>query len=356
MKKKTMALLLTLVFGGVLIACGSGGTDEAGDAAPAAAEETAEEEVSEEETGAAEEAATEEAAVDNSDIKIGYICGDLTNQGWLIINDGVQNAAKDLGVDFQLVTTTTGDVGSFLNAFEDLRNMNCDAIVFGAAQVEAIDAIEKAVADGIPCIEIDTPSGAEGTYTIGISNYDAAVAGAKWMAEAIGNQGTVICLNGSQSMISGQERRNGFIETMNEIAPDVEIFEADMEWNQEMAMNATEDALTSLNNEVDGIYTAWDGATVAVVPVLEQRGLTGKVKLLGFDGAADVLGLMKEGKVDADVGQPLYKMGYEGVVTALKVARGEAVDDTAIKLPTEVITPDRIDDYIEEAGLSSYVK
>ncbi len=350
MKKKSLALLLALAIGGTLIACGSNETS--GTKAQTVPEAEGQEKAVEESV----EVAAAEATTDNSDIKIGYICGDLTNQGWLIINDGVQNAAKDLGVDFQLVTTTTGDVGSFLNAFEDLRNMNCDAIVFGAAQVEAIDAIEKAVADGIPCIEIDTPSGAEGTYTIGISNYDAAVAGAKWMAEAIGNQGTVICLNGSQSMVSGQERRNGFVETMNEIAPDVKIFEADMEWNQEMAMNATEDALTSLNNEVDGIYTAWDGATVAVVPVLDQRELTGKVKLLGFDGAADVLGLMKEGKVDADVGQPLYKMGYEGVVTALKVARGEAIDDMAIKLPTEVITPDRIDAYIEEAGLSSYVK
>ena len=100
----------------------------------------------------------------------------------------------------------------------------------------------------------------------------------------------------------------------------------------------------------------WDGGTVAVVPVLEQRGLTGEVKLLGFDGAADALGLMKEGKIDADVGQPLYKMGYEGVVTALKVVRGENIDDAAIKLPTEVIVPERIDAYIEEAGLSDYVK
>lgn len=354
MKKKAAILMLALVLGGVLIACGSAGTDEA--ETPSAPETVEESEVQEEATKESAEAAAKEKVTDNSDVKIGYISGDLTNQGWLIINDGVQNAAKDLGVDFQLVTTTTGDVGSFLNAFEDLQNMGCDAIVFGGAQVEVIDAIEKAVADGIPCVEIDTPSGAEGTYTIGISNYDAAVEGAKWMAEAIGNQGTVICLNGSQSMVSGQERRNGFIDTMKKIAPDVEIFEADTEWNQENALNACEDALTSLNNDVAGIYCAWDGGTVAVVPVLEQRGLTGEVKLLGFDGAADALGLMKEGKIDADVGQPLYKMGYEGIVTALKVVRGENIDDAAIKLPTEVIVPERIDAYIEEAGLSDYVK
>lgn len=296
------------------------------------------------------------AEEDNSDIKIGYICQSMTNQGWLIINDGAQTAAEELGVTFQFTATTQNDVGAWLNAFEDLQNMGCDAVVFGGAQTECVEAIEEAIADGLICVEVDTPSGAEGTYRIGISNYDAAVMGAKWMAENVPDEGTVICVNGSQSTVSGQDRKAGFIDTMNELLPNVEIFEVDTEWVQEKALNGVEDALTALNNEAIGIYSAWDGGTVAIASVLESRDLSGKVKLLGFDGAADALGLMKEGKIDADVGQPLFQMGYEGVVTALNVARGETIDNADIQLETVVITPDIIDDYIEEAGLTEYVK
>lgn len=296
------------------------------------------------------------AAKDAKDIKIGYICQSMTNQGWLIINDGAQNAAKELGVDFHFTAATQNDSGAWLNAFEDLQNMNCDAIVFGGAAVENVAAIEAAVAKGIICVEVDTPSGAKGTYRIGIRNYDAAVMGAEWMAKAIGNKGTVICVNGNQSNLSGQERRSGFIDTMKKLAPDVKIFEVDSEWVQEKAMNGVEDALTAKNNEVAGVYCAWDGGTVSVASVLKTRGLTGKVKLLGFDGAADALGLMKKGEVDADVGQPLYKMGYEGVSTALKLAQGETIENADIQLGTVVITPDKIDSYIQEAGLTKYVK
>lgn len=301
-------------------------------------------------------AIAEAPAKEAKDVKIGYICQSMTNQGWLIINDGAETAAKELGVDFRFTATTQNDSGAWLNAFEDLQNMGCDAIVFGGAAVENVEAIEGAVAKGIICVEVDTPSGAEGTYRIGISNYDAAVVGAEWMAEAIGNKGTVICVNGNQSNLSGQERRSGFIETMNKLAPEVEIFEVDTEWVQEKALNGVEDALTALNNEAAGVYCAWDGGTVAVASVLETRGLTGKVKLLGFDGAADALGLMKEGKVDADVGQPLFNMGHEGVVTALKVVQGETIENADIQLDTVVITPDMIDSYIESAGLTKYVK
>lgn len=290
------------------------------------------------------------------DIKIGYICQSMTNQGWLIINDGAYKAAEDLGIDFQFTASTQNDSGAWLNAFEDLKNMGCDAIVFGGAPVETVEAIEAAVAEGLICVEADTPSGAEGTYCIGINNYDAAAMGAEWMAEAVEKKGTVICVNGAQSTLSGQERRSGFIDKMKELAPDVEIFEVDSEWVQEKAMNGIEDALTALNNEVSGIYCAWDGGTVVASSVLETRELTGKVKLMGFDGAADALGLMKEGKIDADVGQPLFKMGYEGVATAVKLVQGEVIENTDIQLDTQVITPDIIDSYIEEAGLTEYVK
>ena len=345
-KRKVLAVLLTLSMCFAMAGCKTDKTD----AETAKPNEVADSESSE------EEASAEQPVEDASNVKIGYICQSMTNQGWLIINDGAQTAAEELGVDFQFTATTQNDVGAWLNAFEDLQNMGCQAIVFGGADTTTIQAIEAAVEKGIVCVEADSPSGAQGTYRIGISNYDAAVQGATWLAEAIEKQGTVVVVNGTRTSTSGQERREGFINTMNELAPDVEIFEVDSEWVQEKALNGVEDALTALDNDVAAIYCAWDGGTVAVASVLEQRGLTGKVKLMGFDGAADALGLMKEGKVDADVGQPLFKMGYEGVATALKAVQGEELGEMDIKLQTVVITPDMVDSYIEEAGLSDYVK
>lgn len=337
--KKLLALILALAL--VFTVCGCASDTAEAPAQPA--------------ENAAEPAA--DAAKEPADIKIGYICSAMTNQGWLIINDGAQTAAEELGVDFQFVATTQNDTGAWLNAFEDLKNMGCDAIVFGGAQLELVDAIETAVAEGFICVEIDTPSGAEGTYRIGISNYDAAVKGAEWLVNESGmTEGNLICLNGAQTTTSGQERRDGFLNTLAELAPNINVFEVDTEWTQEKALNGAEDALVALNYEADAVYCAWDGGTVAVASVLETYDLTDRVTLIGFDGAADALGLMKEGKVSADIGQPLFRMGYEGVVTALKVALGENIEKGDIQLETTVITPENVDAYIAEAGLTQYVK
>ena len=51
----------------------------------------------------------------------------------------------------------------------------------------------------------------------------------------------------------------------------------------------------------------------------------GKVRVVGFDGAPNALTLLKDGWIQADVGQMLYREGYEGVRTAMAAAKGEPV-------------------------------
>jgi len=294
-------------------------------------------------------------AKDNSDITIGYICANLTNQGWLIMNNGVQEASKEAGITLKYMTAKTGDTSSWLSCFEDLRNMDVDAILFGAADATLISAIEDAVAEGILCIEMDSPSGAKGTNVICIDNYSAAAQGAQWLGEALNGKGTVILINGDATYTSGVERRNGYYETLAKNFPDIKIFEVWTEnWTDENAMNGAEDALTALNEEVDAIACAFDGATIVVNSVLETRGLSGKVKLIGFDGAGDALSLMRQGKIAMDVAQPFADLARNAVDVAIRVVKGENVE--TIVLDAKIVTPENCEQYIQEGGMAPYVK
>lgn len=292
---------------------------------------------------------------EEENFKIGYLCPNLSNQGWLIITDGVNTAAKEAGVEFVSLSSTNGDTASWLNAFSDLKNMGCQAIVCGGVDKSLVDVVNEAVDEGYIIVEVSSLCGAEGTYTIGVDNYDAAGLGAKWLGEALGGKGTVVMINGTLTSASGLDRRNGFYDVMVAEYPEIELFEVASDWSQEKAMNGIEDAFVALNGEIDAIFCAWDGGTVVTIPILEEKGLTDEVILLGFDGAADALGLMREGKVSADVGQPLYQMGYEGINTALKLLRGEEVAVQNANLETKVITPETIDEWIASAGLEKYM-
>ncbi|NLF28815.1 MAG: sugar ABC transporter substrate-binding protein [Clostridiales bacterium] len=291
----------------------------------------------------------------NSDITIGYICANLTNQGWLIMNTTVQRASEEAGVTLKYMTAQMGDTSSWLACFEDLRNMEVDAILFGAADATLISTIEAAVAEGILCIEMDSPSGAKGTNVICIDNYSAAAQGAEWVGNALGGKGQVILINGDATYTSGVERRNGYYETLSEKYPEIEIFEVWSEgWTDENAMNGAEDALTALNEEADAIICCWDGATVVISSVLETRGLTGEVMLVGFDDAGDALSLMREGKIAMDLAQPFADLARNAVDVAVRVVKGESVD--TLVLDATIVTPENCEQYIIEGGMSDYVK
>ena len=289
------------------------------------------------------------------DVTIGYICANLTNQGWLIMNQTVQSTAKEKGVDLKYMTAQMGDTASWLACFEDLRNMNVDAILFGAADATLVSTIEAAVADGMLCIEMDSPSGAKGTNVICIENYAAAAQGAEWVGEYLGGNGQVILINGDATYTSGVERRNGYYETLQEKYPDIEIFEVWCEgWTDENAMNGAEDALTALNEDVDAIICCWDGATIVVSSILESRGLSDQVSLIGFDGAGDALTLMREGKIAMDVAQPFADLARNAVDVAVRVTNGEAMD--AVVLDAKIVTPENLEEYIVEGGMTEFVK
>ena len=87
-----------------------------------------------------------------------------------------------------------------------------------------------------------------------------------------------------------------------------------------------------------------DGATdrADVQAILDC--LTGKVDVLGKDGAPTGKHNIKEGKeVQSAAQRPTY-MGYQAVVTALKILNGEEVEFKTL-IPSYSITADNIDEF-----------
>ncbi len=258
-----------------------------------------------------------------NDITIGYICANLTNQGWLIMNNTIQEASKEAGVTLKYMTAEMGDTSSWLSCFEDLRNMQVDAILFGAADATLISAIEDAVAEGILCVEMDSPSGAKGTNVICIDNYSAAAQGAQWVGEALGGKGSVILINGDATYTSGTERRNGYFRDAGQELPRDQGVRIGATAGPTKRDERRQDALTALNDDVDAVICCWDGATSWSTPCGDP-GLTDSVKLIGFDGAGDALSLMRQGKIAMDVAQPFADLARNAVDVAVKVVGARA--------------------------------
>ena len=284
---------------------------------------------------------------------IGYITKSATNAGWMMINQGAADAAKEEGVQLVSVGPSfQGDLSSQLEVFENLVAQGAKAI--GVAPVDSsgiAPAVNDAMSAGIPIIAIDTGvSGAEVTSFVATDNYAVAKEQGKAAAALVSDGDAIIYVTGNQAQSTGQERRNGFIEAFTAARPKSEVIEVPTEWNSAQAQEGVE-AILNARDDIKMVANAWDGGTMGAKAALENLGYgPGDVKLVGFDGATDAIVAMDAGWVHADTAQMLYQMGYQGIKAAAAAARGEAVSpriDTGYFL----VTPETSAEYKKMIGM-----
>ena len=298
-------------------------------------------------------AITSHAAIQAQDV-IGYITKSATNAGWMMINQGAEDAAAEEGVKLVSVGPAfQGDLSSQLEVFENLVAQGAKAI--GIAPVDSAGvapAVTDAMSSGIPIIAIDTGvSGADVTSFVATDNYAVAKVQGAIAATLVNDGDTVIYVTGNQEQSTGQERRNGFMEAFSAARPGSKILEVPTEWNSQQAQEGVEAVLNS-NSDVKMVVNAWDGGTMGAKAALENLGYSaGDVKLVGFDGASDAIAAMDEGWVHADTAQMLYQMGYQGIKAAAAAARGETVS-SRIDTGFFLVTPSTSGVYKKMVGIN----
>lgn len=284
---------------------------------------------------------------------IGYITKSATNAGWMMINQGAQDAAEEEGVTLVSVGPAfQGDLSSQLEVFENLVAQGAKAI--GVAPVDSAGiapAVNDAMNAGIPVIAIDTGvSGAEVTSFVATDNQAVAKVQGSVAATLVADGDAIIYVTGNQAQSTGQERRDGFMAGFTAARPNSEVIVVPTEWNSQQAQEGVEAILNS-RDDIKMVANAWDGGTMGAKAALENLGYSaGDVKLVGFDGASDAIVAMDAGWVHANTAQMLYQMGYQGIKAAAAAARGE---DVAGRIDTGffLVTPETSSVYKDMVGI-----
>jgi ribose transport system substrate-binding protein len=223
---------------------------------------------------------------------------------------------------------------------EDAVNQKVDAILLAASDAAALaPVVDKAFEAKIPLIFVDSGAKTENYVSfLATDNAAAAAMAADKMAELIGGKGKVAIINAQAGAGTTMIRENGFKDQMKAKYPDIEIISTQYSnGDKAVALNQTMDLLTA-NADLAGIYGCNEGATVGVARGVEQKSVTGKVKVVGFDKSQDIITAIEAGSIQATMVQNPYQMGYQGVDFAVKAVKGEKVDkkvDTGVKVVTK---------------------
>ena len=285
------------------------------------------------------------AAPEDATYTVAVVPKGLGHQFWLTVKAGAEAA----GEDYDAAIIWTGpeketQVVEQINILEDMISRNVDAIVMAATDEQAlIDTVQKAMDAGIPVVTID--SGVKSDLPVSFvatDNIAGAKAAADKLVDLIGGEGAVGLLPFVPGAATSEQREQGFKEGLAN-HPNVELVSSiHTHSDVARAMNATTDMLTA-NPDLKGIFATNEPAAIGAIQALEAAGKTGDVKLVAFDASQEELDALRRGAIQALIVQNPYRMGYEGVESAIAHLEGQQVDKR-IDTGVTIVTQDNLND------------
>jgi ribose transport system substrate-binding protein len=342
LKKHYVVLVTILAFALAISACAT----TAEEAAPVAEEETT---VMEEEAPVAEEAAAEDTTVESKGT-IYAIFKDSSSVFFADMGKGAKKAAGELGYELVIQNPASeAEVDKQISLVEDAIAAKPVGIVLSVINSEALTiATEQVKNNGIPLTCAD--NGDSGGYCDALyatDNVQVGVDLAEKAAELLNDSGTVWYLSPLAGVQCVNDREEGFRTTMAEKYPNIEIVNKDYEYcdnDKTVCANRTLDLLTSRNDDIDLIVGANENALIGVATAIDERGLAGKVLVIGLDASDDVIAYIKQGVIQASAIQNPFNMGYMAVYGIQEMIDGKDLGHAYVDSGNWMVTADNVDD------------
>jgi ribose transport system substrate-binding protein len=284
------------------------------------------------------------------DATVPIIVKDTTSFYWQIVLAGARQAGKDLGVNVpELGAQAETDINGQISILENAVAGNPAAIVIAPTEKSALGAPITEAAKSVAIVGIDSSADSEAfTSFLTTDNVQGGRIAADGLAAAIEAatgkvEGEVALITSVPNAGSLEERRKGFMEQLAAKYPGLKLV-ADKYADGQAAtgLNITTDLLTANPNLV-GIFASNLIMAQGAGQALAENGAAGKVALIGFDSDDKLVGFLKDGTIDGLVVQDPYRMGYDGIKTALAASKGEKVE-TFVDTGANLITTANMDD------------
>ncbi len=287
------------------------------------------------------------AAPSGKKITLAFIPKGMAHVYWKSVEAGMRAAekeAKDKGQNLEVIwngPANENDRQQEIGLVETFTGQKLDGIILCPLDADALVApAEKAHRAGIPLVIVDSPLNYKDIVAlVATDNYKAGQIAGEELAKELGGKGGVILLRFMQGSASTEGREKGFLDTMAKY-PNIKVLSSNNYGGDSSAgsLNVGSNLLNTFKGQVDGVFTPNEPSTNGMLLALQQAGLAGKVKFVGFDGGQTNMDGLNAGQINALVLQDPYTMGYKGVNSMLDFLAGKKVEpmvDTGAVLLTK---------------------
>jgi ribose transport system substrate-binding protein len=266
-----------------------------------------------------------------SDEKYTYLCTairSLSNPYHQQIIEGMKMYAKAKGIPDEYVLTITHDN----NTEKQLRDMqalitkykgNIVFLVDPSQMNDLVSIAEMCEEAGVYWVSISRcPDGVRVSdydhwvSAINFGEYEAGYLSAKALFQAMGGQGELWILDGTNGHANTILRRNGCEAAMKEFPGIKLVGYEDCQWEKTKGFNSANNAV-SANPKLAGIWSANDNMAIGALEALRAKNLVGKIKIAGNNAIPPMIDAIRKGEAEATISNDPLWMG--GICFAMAI-------------------------------------
>ena len=274
-----------------------------------------------------------------------------------VLRNGIDAKATELGVSVQ-IEDAQNDVAKQLDQINNFIASGVTAIIVNPVDTSATQAMsDAAAAAGVPLvyvnrqpINVDTlPDNQAFVASNEVESGTLETIEVCAQLKAAGkDKANVYVMMGQLSNQAAQQRTADIHDVIDggKCAVKLNIIdEQTANWSRDEAQNLMTNWL-STGTAFDGVISNNDEMAIGAIQAMKAAGLDmGTIVVGGVDATQDALAAMQAGDLDVTVFQNAAGQGQGALDAALKLAKGEAVEQK-VYVPFELVTPKNIGDYL----------
>ena len=265
---------------------------------------------------------------------------------WKSVHAGAVKASKELGVEIIWKgAMKEDDLEGETKVVEDFIDRGVDGIVLAPLHHTALKIqVVNAKRSGIPTVIID--SGLDGDEHISFVATDNLAGGrmaGEHLARLLGGKGKVVMMRYQVGSASTENREKGFMQAIAK-HDGIEVISSNQYGGPDISdsIKKSEDLMPKLR-EARGVYCPNETTTFGMLRALQDAGLAGKIKFVGFDSNPKLVEALKAGEINGLVLQDPINMGYMGVKTMVQHLRKQAIKKR-VDTGCGIATPENMED------------
>lgn len=277
---------------------------------------------------------------------VGILLKSVNTAYFDLIKAGAEDEADALGVQVMVVSpdneTDTEDQADMLLT---MAGMAVDVIVIAPSNTDNLDdGLERAIQNGKIIMAVDTNLDFDGCACyIGTDNYNAAYDQGEYAAQLVGEDANAVILRGQADDKAHTLREYGLSDALD--AGGVDVLDIAVCDSSEKKAEEVMAELLETYSDLDVICATSDSMAVGAQRAIAHAGRD--IHIVSFDGMQEASELTRVGEIDATFAQAPYEMGRLCIQNAVKLYRGETVENR-IYTDTELITQGNAQAHIDE--------